>query len=165
MVRTWTLIGILVLLIAPAAHARDLFEGALNIRTAVYDELDQCGIQRVDAWDPALPKPQTPAHEALLTPGGFVLGYVYRASGFGGQSFTFKRTNGHTLGWIGVFGDSEVEVGLSWTGKVAQVSTYYTPAGEHFLHYCKSQQVGPAQFDACVQGLFIEPLADTLCSY
>jgi len=148
------------------AHAKDLLDVALEIRTAVHDEARLCGLVDVDAYDSSIAKPQTPAHRAWLkqqTWGTQVVVYSYRDTYFGGQRFVEKRTNGGTLGWIGLEYDSYLDVGLSIGGQVASASTFYTPSGEHFQFYCKSQPVTYAQWQVCVRDWFVIPLAQTMC--
>lgn len=145
-----------------ASAKRDLFEDALRLRAQLYQRIEACGYQRVDAHNPWLPRPQVPAHEAFVNSAGQVVAYTYRSSGYA-QRFEITALNGQTLAWITVEGDDVLAVSLPLGGKQAQMSSYFTPAGQGFLFYCRSTPVNEPMFWACVEQRFIQPAASVFC--
>jgi hypothetical protein len=142
----------------------DLLNLAMETKANITQRLQQCGMDVYNPRDPRLPFLQVPAHEAyanLSVP--WLSGYFYRASGYNGQKFVFKRPNGASVAWFELSGDSRLAFYTAFGGIQAKMNKFYTVNGQAFNFQCQSTYVTAATFQQCVETFFVQPLLQAFC--
>ena len=144
-------------------------QGARNIVNQVFKQLNACGLQVLNAYDPRLPRPQIIALGAIVAtnpsyPNGLQLLAYYTEDSTG--EYAFKAPNGGMKHLV-TFTDTGVAVQTPYQGRVAWGNRYFDPTGMKFNFWVRGV-AGPVPYEVfhqAVQTQFIDVLSNQLCRY
>ena len=130
---------------------------------AVWKGLEDCGLKKVDAYHPSLPRPQTPADLAIVNSNGQVLAYYLEVYGIGATAL-FKNLNGGMVHRVS-YGREAIQYLTPYAGTIAHGNRFMTVGGPGYNLYCRSQPVNANGFQACIQQRFINVIVGQLCRF
>lgn len=151
-------------LLAPGvAQASPFSRDARRDVDEVWRGLQSCGLRLLDAHDPSLPRPQTPADIAIVTSQGRLLAYYLETFGLG-TTLKFKNPNGGMVHRVS-FSRSDLKYLTPYAGTVAHGNRFMTVGGPRYHYYCRSRRVSAAQFKACTTRRFVDVVVRQLCRF
>ncbi len=137
---------------------------AHQVLNDTWNELYRCGLQRIDAYDPRLPRPQVPAIDAVVNSKWIVLAYTNEEFGSGATYYAFKNPNGglpHSV----TYGRDRIEFTTPYAGVIASASRAMTVGGPIYTYRCANQYMDPNNWAACVRNYYTMVIANQLCRY
>lgn len=163
--KSWGLVlGIGLWLSSGGAQAETFHQIADGAVQAVWDGLERCGLKRMNAYDPRLPRPQIPASEAVVNSRGQVLAYTLDGSPFFNTTYEFKNPNGgmihsvsygyYAIGFLTPYGGSVAAANSANVGGTLTVNTL-----------CRGRTIPPAYFQACIRSEWIDVIVKQLCRF
>lgn len=153
----------------PKLSFLQMAQGTMNL---TWKRLEDCGLKKMNAYDPSLPYPQTPALFAVVAKNKGVVAYYQEIYTGGSATLLFKTPRGGQVHRIS-FAQNEIKWSIPNPGVVAFGNQFYTPAGPNQRYYCRSQVTTIDGLRNCVDEFFIGAVTGTasfpyslgLCGY
>lgn len=131
----------------------------------VWDGLKACGLLRLNAYDPRLPRPHIPATEAVVTTRGNILAYsLDRTVGWIPQVYELKNPNGGENHFVAYTANS-VGFQTPYGGIVASVNTVATTGAVYPQFMCRGRVTTYEVFEQCLKELWINTITAQLCRF
>lgn len=142
----------------------NMSELAYRVVGETWNELFRCGLRKMDAYDPRLPRPIVPARYAVVNSKWQVLAYTNEEYGVGFASYAFKNPNGSYRHAVS-FGEEWLDFVTPYQGTVASANRVLTVGGPSITYRCFSQVIDPVGWQQCVRARFTMLIADQLCRF
>ncbi len=160
------LLALTVLVVSTSARAGGFssWEFAQHVQDRVWSELQDCGLTRMSATDPRLPRPRVPADDAVVNKHGRLLAYSYFYN-YGQVRFEFKNPNGGMSHEMSLYGQ-DIGFLTPKMGTVAWSNHTETPQGTQISYWCRSQKVFDFEsFNTCVEKYYVKVISNQLCQF